>query len=101
MTCLGAALLILSLSTTTVLAADVEAFLAGTERACLACDLAGRDLSDRDLKRTRLDRADLKKANLKDTSLFRASLVRANLTGARLTDANLNLVDAKWADLSD
>src|SRR5262245_12717082 len=50
------------LTAPTAQAADVDAFLAGSERACLACDLAGRDLSDRDLKRVRLDRADLKKA---------------------------------------
>ena len=54
-------------------AADIDAFIAGTTRACVACDLSGRDLHDLELKRTRLDRAILKSANLTGASLFRSS----------------------------
>ena len=65
------------------LAADPEAFLAGTTRNCVECDFAGRDLKERDFKRARLDRAVLKNADLTGASLFRASLVRADLSGAK------------------
>src|SRR5262249_17466592 len=82
------------------LAADPDAFLAGTTKICAGCDLAARDLKERDLKRAKLDRAKLRNADLTGASLFRASLVRADLIGAKLKDANLNLVDAKWADLT-
>ena len=76
----------------------VDAFLAGTARSCIACDLAGRDLKERDFKRTKLDRAILKDADLSAASLFRASLQRADVSGAKLIDADLNRMDAKWAD---
>src|SRR5262245_14939531 len=83
-----------------VLADDVEAFLAGTSRICVACDLGGHDLKERDFKRVKLERANLKGADLTSASLFRATLIRADLSGATLKDANLNLVDGKWADFS-
>ena len=57
------------------LAADPDAFLAGTSRNCAECDFAGRDLKERDLKRAKLDRAKLANADLAGASLFRASLV--------------------------
>src|SRR5215471_3003901 len=89
-----------ALLTAAALAADPDAFLAGTTKICADCDLAARDLKERDLKRAKLDRAKLRNADLTGASLFRASLVRADLIGAKLKDANLNLVDAKWADLT-
>ena len=89
-----------ALAVTAAWAADVEAFLSGTARTCIECDLEGRDLKERDFKRAKLDRANLKGADLSEASLFRASLVRAQLTRAVLKQSNLNLVDAKWADFS-
>jgi hypothetical protein len=47
----------LALSTASVQAADVDAFLAGTSRNCVECNLSGRDLKARDFKRAKLDRA--------------------------------------------
>ena len=74
-------------------------FLTGATKACVACELAGRDLAGRDFKRAKLDRANLRGVNLSNSTLFRASLVRADLSAANLAGSNLNLVDAKWADL--
>ena len=68
------------LLTGAALAADVDAFLAGTSRNCIDCDLSGRDLSERDLKRVRLDRAKLRDADLAGATLFRAVLVRAPIS---------------------
>src|SRR6266704_1317057 len=70
------------------LAADPEAFVAGTSRNCVECDFAGRDLKARDFKRAKLDRASFKNADLAGASLFRASLVRADFSGAKLVEAN-------------
>src|SRR5262245_12517493 len=83
---------VVALSAMPVRAADPDAFLAGTSRNCVECDLSGRDLRDRDFKRAKLDRAILRNADLAGASLFRATLVRADLAGATLKDANLNLV---------
>src|SRR5258708_38701426 len=83
---------------TAALAADAQAFLAGTTKTCIECDLAGQKLNERDLQRAKLDRANLAAADLTGASLFRASLLRANLKGAKLAKANLNLIDAKGAD---
>ena len=66
------------------MAADPDAFLAGTSRNCVECDLSGRDLKERDFKRAKLDRAKLRNADLSGASLFRATLVRADLAGANL-----------------
>src|SRR6266568_431710 len=52
------------LLTAAALAADPEAFLAGTSRNCVECDFAGRDLKARDFKRAKLDRASFKNADL-------------------------------------
>ena len=60
---------------------DVAAFLAGTTKSCIECDLSGQKLVDRDLKRSKLDRAILKNADLSAASLFRSSLQRADLSG--------------------
>src|SRR4051794_5278428 len=86
--------------TSSAFAAEVDAFIAGTTRNCVECDLSGRDLHDLEFKRAKLDRAIFKNANLVGTSLFRSSLVRASFAGANLSQANLNLVDAKWADFT-
>ena len=61
-----------------------RAFLAGTSRNCIECDLSARDLKARDFKRAKLDRANLGNADLSGASLFRALLVRADLSGAKL-----------------
>ena len=58
------------------LADDVAAFLAGTAKTCIQCNLAGQDLKDREFKRVKLDRAVLKNADLTDATLFRSSLQR-------------------------
>src|SRR5436305_14158714 len=79
-----------------VLADDVDAFLVGTTRTCVGCDLSGRQLKERDFRRAKLDQTRFKNADLGGASLFRASLVRADFSGAKLKQANLNLVDAKW-----
>ena len=80
------------------LAAEVDAFLAGTAKSCIACDLSGRDLKARDFRRVKLDRVILKDADLSEATLFRSTLQRADLSGAKLVDADLNRIDAKWAD---
>ena len=61
------------------MAADPDAFLAGTTKNCIECDLSARDLNGRDFKRAKLDRAKLRNADLSGASLFRATLVRADL----------------------
>ena len=66
------------------MAADPDAFLAGTTKICIECDLSARDLKGRDFKRAKLDRANLRNADLSGASLFRATLVRADLSGANL-----------------
>src|ERR1700704_3909731 len=43
------------LLTASALAADPDAFLAGTTKACIECDLSGHDLTTRDVKRAKLD----------------------------------------------
>ena len=80
-------------------AADLrDDFRAGATKACVACELAGRDLAGRDFKRAKLDRANLRGVNLSKCTLFRASLVRADLSAANFAGSNLNFVDAKWAN---
>src|SRR5262249_44380720 len=76
-------------------AAEVDAFLAGTTKSCIGCDLSGRDLKGLEFKRTKLDRAILKDADLREATLFRSTLQRADLSGAKLVDADLNRIDAK------
>ena len=51
---LGVATTLLSVSSR---ADDADAFLSGSARNCIECDLSGRDLKERDFKRARLDRA--------------------------------------------
>ena len=82
-------------------AAEVDAFLAGTAKSCIACDLAGRDLKERDFKRAKLDRAILANADLTEASLFRGSLQRADLSGAKLDLAWVMRANFTHANLSN
>ena len=69
------------------LAGDPDAFLAGTTKSCIECNLAGASLSEHDFQRVKLDRANLEKADLAGSSLFRATLTGANLKGANFKGA--------------
>src|SRR5450432_3042776 len=77
----------IALATGVALAADPDAFVSGTIKDCVECNLAGRDLQDRNFQRAKLDRANLTGANLAGASLFRSTLLHANLSGAKLNGA--------------
>src|SRR5438046_10506768 len=81
------------------IAGDVDAFLAGTSRNCIECDLSARDLTARDFKRAKLDGAKLANADLCSERLFRASMVRAVLHGACIKHADIYLAMSMWSDL--
>ncbi|HEY1981482.1 MAG TPA: pentapeptide repeat-containing protein, partial [Xanthobacteraceae bacterium] len=96
----------LTILVSSALAADLDSFLAGTNRNCVECDLSARDFGGRELKLSNLDHAKLSNANFAAASLFRSTLQHADLSGANLARSNLNLIDAKWAvfikaDLTD